>query len=362
MPGHECVPGREAGKPLNEPATALNLRNFNLQSLDEHRIHELPILILFPHNRCNCRCLMCDIWKIRQVREITAEDFKPHLDSLRELRVRWIVFSGGEPLMHSNLTSLARLCREEGIRLTLLTAGLLLERHAQIVARWMDDVIVSIDGSPGVHDAIRCVPGAFMRLSAGVREVRRLCPEMVVHGRCTVQKSNFRNLRDTVRAAHTLGLSSISFLAADINSEAFNRPLGWPAARQASVALEASEVEALELEMQSLILDCHGEIEAGFILESPEKLRRIVQHYRAILGQGNPEAPRCNAPWVSAVIEADGTVRPCFFHRPIGNIHDGTLDKVLNSQVGLDFRRQLDVANNPVCQKCVCSLYLPRKG
>jgi MoaA/NifB/PqqE/SkfB family radical SAM enzyme len=57
-----------------------------------HRIYDLPILILFPHNRCNCRCLMCDIWKIRQVREITAEDLKPHLDSLRELKVRWIVF------------------------------------------------------------------------------------------------------------------------------------------------------------------------------------------------------------------------------------------------------------------------------
>src|SRR5579859_1541195 len=160
----------------------------------KHHIHELPILILFPHNRCNCRCLMCDIWKIRQVREITAEDIKPHLDSFRALKVRWVVFSGGEPLMHSDLTSLARLCQKEGIRLTLLTAGLLLERHAQNVTRWMDDVIVSIDGPPGVHDAIRSVPGAFSRLAAGIREVRRLRPEMPVLGRCTVQKRNFRNL------------------------------------------------------------------------------------------------------------------------------------------------------------------------
>jgi Fe-coproporphyrin III synthase len=327
----------------------------------KHHIHELPILILFPHNRCNCRCLMCDIWKIRQVREITAEDIKPHLDSFRALKVRRVVFSGGEPLMHSDLTSLARLCQKEGIRLTLLTAGLLLERHAQNVTRWMDDVIVSIDGPPGVHDAIRSVPGAFSRLAAGIREVRRLRPEMPVLGRCTVQKRNFRNLRDTVRAAHALGLNSISFLAADIDSQAFNRPLGWPMARQVSVALDASEAESLEIEMQALILDCNQEIKSGFISESPEKLHRIVRHYRVILGQENPGAPHCNAPWVSAVIEADGMVRPCFFHRPIGNIQDGTLHDVLNSNLALDFRRQLDVANNPVCQKCVCSLYLPRQ-
>jgi len=328
----------------------------------DHHIQELPVLILFPHNRCNCRCLMCDIWQIRQVREITVEDLKPHLESLRALKVRWIVFSGGEPLMHSDLTSLARLCHDEGIRLTLLTSGLLLQRHAQNVTRWMDDVIVSIDGPPGVHDAIRAVPGAFSRLSSGIREVRRLRPGITVLGRCTVQKRNFRNLRDTVRVAHALGLDSISFLAADTTSGAFNRPLGWPRERLDGVALDDSEVEGLDLEISALIRDSRREIESGFIAESPEKLRRIVLHFRAALGETRPVAPRCNAPWVSAVVEADGTVRPCFFHRPIGNIREANLGEVLNGGAALRFRRQLDVANNPVCQKCVCSLYLPGKG
>jgi Fe-coproporphyrin III synthase len=347
---------------VNRPEAALNQRDSYLRSPADNGVCELPILILFPHNRCNCRCLMCDIWKIRQVREITAEDIRPHLDSFRTLKVRWIVFSGGEPLMHSNLTSLARMCREEGIRLTLLTAGLLLERHAEAVARWMDDIIVSIDGPPGVHDAIRCVPGAFARLSAGIREVRRLRSQMPVHGRCTVQKRNFRDLRDTVRVAHTLGLNSISFLAADLTSEAFNRPLGWPRERQAGIALDPSEVDALHIEIKALILDCHQEIESGFISESVEKLLRIVRHYRGYIGQEKLLAPRCNAPWVSAVVEADGTVRPCFFHRPIGNIREGKLADVLNSKAAIEFRGQLDVANNPVCQKCVCSLYVPKRG
>ncbi|HEX5413026.1 MAG TPA: radical SAM protein [Terriglobia bacterium] len=327
----------------------------------DHRIRHLPVLVLFPHNRCNCRCVMCDIWKIRQVREITAEDLKPHLDSFRELKVRWIVFSGGEPLMHSDLTSLARMCQDEGIRLTLLTAGLLLERQAENVTRWMDDVIISLDGPPGVHDAIRCVPGAFARLSSGVREVRRLRPQIPVHGRCTIQKSNFRYLRDTVRAAQTLRLNSISFLAADTTSEAFNRPLGWPPDRKESVALDASEVGGLDLEIRALITECEKEIESGFISETPEKLHRITLHYRAILGHTQHVSPHCNAPWVSAVVEADGSVRPCFFHRPIGNIREADLRDVLNGEPAVNFRRELDVAENPICQKCVCSLYLARE-
>ena len=51
-----------------------------------HVIRELPILVILPHSRCNCRCVMCDIWRIRQIREITAADLEPHLASLRNSR------------------------------------------------------------------------------------------------------------------------------------------------------------------------------------------------------------------------------------------------------------------------------------
>ena len=78
-------------------------------------------------------------------------------------------------------------------------------------------------------------------------------------------------------------------------------------------------------------------------MESPAKLRRIVQHFRAHLGQAEHVAPRCNAPWVSAVIEASGDVRPCFFHPVLGNLHSQTLPEILNSPEALQFRSNLDV-------------------
>ena len=171
---------------------------------------------------------MCDIWRIRQVREITAADLEPHMASLRELKVRWVVFSGGEPLMHSDLSALARMLRREGIRTTLLTAGLTLERHAVQVAEDMDDVIVSLDGPREIHDRIRGVPDAYRRLERGIHALREHRASMPIHGRCTVQKHNFRHLRATVRAAHELKLNSLSFLAADMASEAFNHSAPWP--------------------------------------------------------------------------------------------------------------------------------------
>ena len=317
-------------------------------------VESLPILILYPHSRCNCRCVMCDIWKVETAQEITPTELERHMEEILRLGVEWVVFSGGEPLMHSDLFRLARMVRSRGIRATLLSTGLLLSRYAGQIAASIDDVIVSLDGPPAVHDAIRRVSGAYNLMAAGVAALHSLRDDYPVAARSTVQRENVRNLRETVRTARELRLQSISFLAADLTSEAFNRPSGWPPERQATVAPSVNELTALETEIEALISE---ECSQGFVLEAPEKLRRIVSHFRAHHGLEEPEAPRCNAPWVSAVVESDGTVRPCFFHAAIGNLRSQTFTEAINGPVAAAFRVGLRVRENPVCRTCVCSLH-----
>ena len=314
-------------------------------------LERLPVLVLEPHSRCNCRCVMCDIWKTTDSREISMAEMERHLTDIERLGVEWTVFSGGEPLMHSDLFQLARLLRGRGIRTTILSTGLLLERYASQVVEHIDDVIVSLDGPAPVHNAIRGIPGAFERLAAGVREIHQHAPGYSISARCTVQALNAAYLRATVEAARQLGLRSISFLAADLSSAAFNRSTPWPIERQAAVAPCLSQ---LEREIEALIDTYPAD---SFIAESPEKLRRIAAHFRAYRGLEPYAAPRCNAPWVSAVVETNGDVRPCFFQPAIGNLANGTLAEVLNSHMAVSFRENLDVATDETCRRCVCSLY-----
>ncbi|HZX72824.1 MAG TPA: SPASM domain-containing protein, partial [Cyclobacteriaceae bacterium] len=67
---------------------------------------------------------------------------------------------------------------------------------------------------------------------------------------------------------------------------------------------------------------------------------------------------KCNAPWVSAVIESDGSLLPCFFHKPYGNINEHSFEELINSKKAIDFRKRLNVDKDPICQRCVCSLHI----
>lgn len=316
-------------------------------------IRTLPVVVLAPHSRCNCRCLMCDIWKGTSSHSLSMPVFERLLDDFQALSVKWVVLSGGEPLMHPRLFEFCARLREQRIRVTLLSTGLLFERNATSIVETIDDAIVSLDGPPEIHDKIRRVTGAFASLERGVQAIHELEPEFRISARTTIQRQNFAFLNQTARTAKGLGLSGISFLAADVTSTAFNRADGWNTERQSEVILTADELPHLELEIENLISEwCNS----SFVSESPEKLRRLVIHFKAQLGQAPWVAPMCNAPWVSTVIEADGTIRPCFFHRSVGRLNGGGLLKILNGPEAIDFRSNLRVSENPTCRRCVCSL------
>lgn len=319
----------------------------------------MPIIVLMPHSRCNCRCVMCDIWKANHdKKEISPEELQKHISHFVALGVREVVLSGGEALMHSNLWKLCEVLRENGIRITLLSTGLMLERNAREIVDNMGEVIVSLDGSQSVHDSIRNIPHGFEKLQTGVKELKKINPSFRVTARCVLQRHNYRDFLNTVSAAKEIGLDQISFLAADISSSAFNHRENNVDERVHEVALNKKETGEFGEIIEKSFLVLSSEYHSKFIAESRQKMKKIVQYYKAVNGLAEFSAPFCNAPWVSAVIESDGRVMPCFFHAPYGNIYQGDFLKIINSDSAIEFRRKLNVKEDPVCKKCVCSLKL----
>jgi MoaA/NifB/PqqE/SkfB family radical SAM enzyme len=327
-------------------------------------ITELPLLILFPHSRCNCRCLMCDIWRSTTRDEISASAIAAWLQEWRAMKLERVVLSGGEALMHSHLWQLCAHLKDASIGITLLSTGLLLSRHAQPRSPNTATMVVSLDGPEDTHNAIRNVPRAYARLAQGVAAVTaaatRRGSALSVSARCTVQKRNYQQLCAPCAPRTQLGLARISFLAADVSSDAFNRPGGWDEDHIERVRADSEDLPLLRAELDRLQLEHAEDFASGFIAESPLKLRRrLYQYYAALLGHGEFHPNECNAPWVSSVIESDGTVRPCFFQPPLGNLYQAdSLQAILNSPQSRAWRAGLDPQRDAICRRCVCTLSL----
>jgi hypothetical protein len=109
----------------------------------------------------------------------------------------------------------------------------------------------------------------------------------------------------------------------------------------------AGDLAEMERYIQTLTISPNAFIEGG-----AERLRRILQYFRALLGAADYPAVRCNAPWVSVVIETTGTIRGCFFQPTIGDF------RTVNGDRAIHFRRGLDVEKDTTCERCVCSKFV----
>ena len=317
-----------------------------------NRTFVLPLLIFYPTGRCNSRCVSCDWWKQSGADDLTLDEIEQVARALPTLGTRVVVFSGGEPLLRPGVFDAAQIFRAQGMTLHLLTSGVLLERVAERVAQQFARVIVSLDAtSAPLYEHIRGVD-ALATVGRGLARLRRGSPEIPLSGRATLHRANFRELPRLIEYAKELGLDRISFLPADISSLGFGRTA---APGGATLALEADEVDEFESIIERTIAVYAGDFDSGFVAESPEKLRRLPRYYAALRGAEPFPRVACNAPWVSVVVEANGSVRPCFFHGSIGNVRAAPIETIVARNLRA-FRESFDVGADPVCVRCVCSL------
>lgn len=319
----------------------------------EPPLQSLPLVTLYLTDRCNSRCVSCDYWRHGRT-DMTLEAVTRWLPDFESLGTRTILVSGGEPLLNPEWPAIARLLQSRDLRLMLLSSGLSLAKHAKRAAQWFESVTVSMDGTTAAtYAAIRGLD-AFDVVCEGVRAAVR--EGLRVDLRVTVQRANYAELPGFVALARDLGVDRVSFLAADVaNPHAFGRdvPDGLPA----DIGLRDEDLPELARVLDTLERTHAADFNAGFIAENPLKLRRIHQYFAALRGQGEFPAVRCNAPDFSAVIEAGGGVRPCFFIPGTGATARRGLRAALNDPLMKRLRADIGRQRRAECARCVCSMW-----
>jgi MoaA/NifB/PqqE/SkfB family radical SAM enzyme len=321
-------------------------------------LNRLPLVTLYLTERCNSRCVTCDYWRHGRI-DLDLDSVRRLLPRLRDLKTEVVLLSGGEPLLNPHWPAIAESLRAAGMQVWLVTSGLALAKHASRAAALFERITVSLDGSDAAtYAAIRGLD-AFDKVCEGIRAaVSRGRPPSI---RVTVQQANFRQMPAFVRLAKQLGAREISFLAVDVaNPHAFGRTDGY----RTDLALRAEDLAPFERCLEALQAECAEDFRAGFIAESPAKLRRLLQYFAAIQGRGPYPPVRCNAPEFSAVVSADQQVQPCFFisgppaaRLRAGDSSEGDLPGVLNGAAMKQLRADIRAGLRHECKTCVCSMW-----
>ncbi len=323
------------------------------------KAHSMPVVILYITEGCNLKCLSCS-YRLPMPGELTFEEIKGLAWELGSFGLKHIVYSGGEPLLRRDFRDICSEFSVLKVKQTLLTNGLLLAKRAEEFNGVFDEIIVSLDGADAdTHNRLRGV-NSFDLILGGIQKARLSNSAKQISIRTVIQKQNFRQLNSFIELAKQKGVDRISFLGADVSSEAYGRDnegSRGEVAAESKMMLNKDEV----LEMKDIIdnasVKYKNDFESGLISESLEKLYHIANYYAALIGEGSFPVNLCNAPMVSAVITSTGDIHPCFFLPKYGNIRQNKFGVLINSERIQKTRKLVKAMEPERCQKCVCTLF-----
>ena len=135
-----------------------------------------PVVIWNLIRRCNLTCRHC--YSISADKdfagELTLDEIFAVMDDLKRFRVPVLILSGGEPLLHPEIYTIARRAKAMGFYVGLSSNGTLIDetRIEAITDCQFDYVGVSLDGIGATHDRFRRQVGAFAASLRGIRLCR----------------------------------------------------------------------------------------------------------------------------------------------------------------------------------------------
>ncbi len=137
-----------------------------------------PVVVWNVTRACNLNCVHCYARAVdqKQENELSHDQGLALIDDLAGFGVPVILFSGGEPLIRSDLLELASYAIKKGMRAVISTNGTLItsEKAAQLREIGLSYVGVSLDGMEAVNDRFRGKTGAFADAMAGIKACQQV--------------------------------------------------------------------------------------------------------------------------------------------------------------------------------------------
>jgi 12,18-didecarboxysiroheme deacetylase len=199
----------EASDPLRYGRRSKDLPSHLLQFSHDKK----PVVVWNVTRRCNLKCVHC--YSQSQDRnyagEMSLEEGKALIEDLARFGAPVILFSGGEPLIRTDILDFFRHAVKLGMRAVVSTNGTLITRS---LAEKLKDiglsyVGISLDGLEQVHDSFRGIPGTFDRVMRAIAHCQDV--GLKVGLRFTINRRNFLDIPGVFDLVEKRGIPRICF-------------------------------------------------------------------------------------------------------------------------------------------------------
>lgn len=317
-----------------------------METLKEHKLQEICFEIT---NVCALNCVHCSNFdpKIQTTLYYTLQLIEETIDSIAALGVDIIEFSGGEPLMHPNITEAIEYARNKRIRTVLYTSGIVsnsdysyisLSKARKLADCGLDALVFNIQGSkPAIHESITRVKGSFRKTIQSLKNARTQGLQIGIH--FVPMKPNYKDLRNVVNLAQDLKAEEVGILRFV--------PQGLGYIYRTELALTRMETLELMYDIKRIAQSLTEELTLR--VGRPQNFCPLV----------DPSAKFniCDAGISKCLIKPNGEVVPCpaFKRNPdyvAGNIFEESLEQIWHSSPILRRFRTFDYRNIKGCSSC----------
>jgi len=172
-----------------------------------------PVVVWNITRTCNLNCIHCYARAVHQTQdtELTTEEGFNLIDDLATFGVPVLLFSGGEPLLRSDLPELTRYAVSKGMRAVISTNGTLITEEKAILLKdaGVSYVGISLDGLEKINDHFRGVKGAFKKAVNGIKNCQKV--GLKVGLRFTINKLNIDQVPGIFDLAEKMNIDRICF-------------------------------------------------------------------------------------------------------------------------------------------------------
>jgi MoaA/NifB/PqqE/SkfB family radical SAM enzyme len=325
-----------------------------LQCFDYHLLRGLAapekVAMVLTH-RCNCRCVMCDLWRVADTgNELPAERWIALLDELhswtRTLRLRFV---GGEVLLKPGVYDIIRRAVHLGFTVNLISNGLALQserNYRNLMNTGLRHITFSVDGKDAaIHDRYRGIPGLHNVVTEVIRRMKRERPAMSVSLICILMRETAPQLAEYAQWAEELGVDRLLF-----------QPLAQAPGRAEARAdwhresnLFVRDLEQLQHSIDAL----HPWGRRSAHMDLPLRPLREMREYFVRPESFQINRGRCLLGQSDLQIDPSGILYMCDVgHTAFGHVDDGAVRQAWRSERARAVRRAIRECRRPCASLC----------